>query len=229
MSPTSLQMRIAAFEQAAADAVDPQMMAAKISEHSDRKKYDFCKGLTHDLQRTRTALRATASKNCCTFGKLYRYTEGRIANLNRVLQNMKQANEIHFTPECFFESIHDDEEIKLLEQFWREEYEVDEENVFRSGIFTHDIPEEDRKGRSYVAEDRETRNVQKCFACLRRVKAEERITIRARVFHLSCITCAVCGASLRQKKDYITFDGQICCSSECIQQYDGAHLRQQRL
>ena len=229
MTPTTLQMRIAAFEKAAADAVDPQVMASKISNKSDRRKYKFADGLSRDLERTRNALRVITSENYCTFGELYSFSEGRIANLNRVLQNMKLANEIRFTPECFFDGIHDDEVIELLEQFWAHAYQVDEENVFRPGRSTMDVPEEDRKGRSYVAEDRETRHVWECCTCSRRVKPEERITIRARVFHLSCISCVACGTSPRQKKDYVTFDGRICCSSECIQKYDGAHLRQRRL
>ena len=37
-----------------------------------------------------------------TFYHLYTATEGRIANLNRVLQNLKRAGEVSFQPECFF-------------------------------------------------------------------------------------------------------------------------------
>lgn len=230
MTPTTLQMKIAAFEQAAADAVDPHFLSRKISDKSDKKKYQFAAGLDRDLQQTRAALREIATNNdCCTFGDLFRFTEGRIANLNRVLQNMKQANEIHFQPECFFHAVHDDEVIQLLEQFWVEAYNVNESNVFRTSVLTMDVAEKDRKGRSYVAEDMKTRHVWECCACERRVKPEERITVRAHVFHLSCLSCVVCGTSPRQKKDYITFDGRICCSAECIQKYDGAHLRQERL
>lgn len=227
---SSLQSRIAAFEQAAADAIDPEMMAAKISAKSDRKKYAFASALANDLRHTRAALRAVASdgEESCTFASLYKYADGSIANLNRVLQNMKEANEISFAPECFFAGVHDHEVIILHKQFWKEAYKVDEENVFRPGRLFKNVIEEERKGRSYVAEDRETRHVTECSVCSRQVCVEERITIRAQVFHLSCLSCAVCGACPRQKKDYITFDGQVCCSSDCIQRYDAAHIRQRR-
>ena len=206
-------------------------MAAKISEKSDRKKYKFAQGLSNDLKHTRAALRTVASENRCTFGYLYEYTEGRIANLNRVLQNMKRANEIEFADEIemFLSGVHDNEEIALLPKFWNEEYQVDETNVFRPGRMNINVPEEDRRGRSYVAEDIATRHLSECCACSSSVKTEDRMTIRGQVFHLKCIKCAVCGSSLSQKKDYITFDAQICCSAECIHRYDAANVQQQRL
>lgn len=226
---TSIQRRIAAFEQAAANAVDPQIMAAKISEKKDRKKYNFVGGLSRDTHCARAALRAVASDDdCCTFGDLFQYTEGRIANLNRVLQNLKRANEIQFEPECFLKSMNDNEQIQLLEPFWKEMYKVSEENIFRPGRSSLNVPQKGRKGRSFVEENVKTMHVYECCACARYVKAEERITIRAQVFHLSCLSCTVCGASPRQKKDYITFDGRVCCSYECFLKYDGAHLRQER-
>jgi hypothetical protein len=52
----SLQSRIAAFEQAAADAADMTLSAYKVSKKSDRKKYAFATGLSNDLRRTRNAL-----------------------------------------------------------------------------------------------------------------------------------------------------------------------------
>jgi len=42
---SGLRSRIAAFEKAAQDAADPVVMASKISEFSDRKKYNFVGGM----------------------------------------------------------------------------------------------------------------------------------------------------------------------------------------
>ena len=225
----ALRARIKAFEQAAAAATDAQVMASKVSEKSDRKKYDFCAGLRNDLANTRAALRACSDDiGICTFGELFSYTGGRIANLNRVLQNLKRAREVHFEPECFFMGMHNEQEIELMEQFWKEEYIVDEASVFRQGWTAMDVPEKDRRGRSYVKENLKTMHAFHCSACTKRVKAKDRITVRACVYHLKCISCVVCGSSPRRKADYITFDGQVCCSSDCVRQYDGAHVRQER-
>jgi hypothetical protein len=225
----SLQSRIEAFERAAAEATDTQVMASKISQKSDRKKYDFCRGLKNDLMNTRAALRACSDDSgICTFGELFSYTGGRIANLNRILQNLKSAREVRFDPECFFMGVHNDQVIELLDQFWNEGYAVDEVSVFRPGWTATDVPENDRRGRSYVKENLTTMNVFHCFACAKRVKAKDRITIRACVYHIKCISCVVCGSNPRRKADYITFDGKICCSSDCVRQYDAAHVRQVR-
>lgn len=224
-----LQDRIKAFERAAAAATDAQVMASKVSEKSDRKKYDFCTGLRNDLANTRSALRACSDDSgICTFGELFSYTGGRIANLNRILQNLKSAGEVRFDPECFFMGMHNEQEIELLEQFWKEDYIVDETSVFRQGCNALDVPEKDRRGRSYVNENLKTIHVFHCSACSERVKAKDRITVRACVYHLKCITCVACGSNPRRKADYITFDGQVCCSSDCVRQYDGAHVRQER-
>lgn len=227
-----LQARVEAFEQAAADATDARILASRISDKSDRKKYDFASGLQHDVRDTRTALRrlcCTNGNRSCTFGELFEHTEGRIANLNRVLQNLKTANEVDFEPECFFMGTNDESLIELLEQFWKEEYTVDGDNVFRlGGESTVLIPEQDRRGRSYVGEDLQTRNVVECTVCSTRVKEKDRITIRASVYHLNCISCVVCGSSPRRKADYVTFNGEFCCSADCVRQYDGAHVRQER-
>lgn len=147
MSPTSLQLKIASFENAARAAVDPQVMAKKISAKSDRKKYRFAEGLSRDLKKTRSALRAVAAEDYCTFGALYTHTEGNIANLNRVLHNLKQSEEIYYSPavEMFLAGVHDDEVISLLPQFWTEDYQVDETNVFRSGQSRVNVDEENRK------------------------------------------------------------------------------------
>lgn len=231
MTTVSLQQRIAAFEQAAAKANDPQIMASKISSKSDRKKYDFGRGLCHDLATTRVALCACANEHgggVCTFGSLFKESGGRIANLNRILQNLKEAREIAFQPECFFECVHDKERIYLNETFWAESYAVTDQNIYRNELSSEAIPELQRKGRSYVAEDLLTRDEHDCVVCSKHVRDEDRITIRAHVFHLSCVECSVCGASPHRKKDYVTFDGNLCCSSECVGRYDGAHVHQKR-
>ena len=238
--------RIAAFEQAAADAVNPERMAAKISFRSDRKKYDFADGLRRDLLATRAALRhccccsvaarsrtitssrRSSSTSCCTFQHLFKYTDGHIANLNRVLQNLKNANEVTFSPECFFIGVNCHEKIRLLDKFWNEEYMVNAENVFRWTNTTTDARLLSHKGRSYVEENRQTMRVHHCASCHQHVGAYDRLAIRDKVFHLKCLRCIVCGASPSQKMDYLTFDGEICCGSDCIRRYDGAHVHQQR-
>ena len=234
-----VKAKIATFEQAAANASDPRLMACRLSEKSDRKKYAFADGLRSDLQRTRAALKsccASTSHNdgtatrSCTFGALYDFTEGRIANLNKILQNLKKANEVCFEPECFFDGIHNDKVIELLDGFWKEEYTVNERNVFRvvGRAALKDTPPDERRGRSYFEENERTRNVHNCSICMQRVAEEDRITVRACVYHMKCISCVICGACPRHKADYLTFDGQICCGVACIRQYDAAHLLQER-
>ena len=225
-----IESRIAALERACLRAENLTLSAYKVSQKSDRKKYAFADGLKNDLRRTRTALQhLVGDTNLCTFGSLYRYTQGQIANLNQVLRNLKRAGEIDFEPECFFDGIHNECSIEVLDYFWKEAYRVDETNVFRAQTMEIYIQPEDRRGRSYEAEDAKTRHAHTCHACSKPVHVEDRITIRAKVFHLGCLSCVVCGASPRQKKDYVTFDGQICCSSACIQRYNGAHVRQERV
>jgi len=229
-----IRTRIAAFEQAAVDSSDPRLLALKISEKSDRKKYNFADGLLRDLHSTRAALKSccTSSPNgkmTCTFGELYDCTEGKIANLNRVLQNLRKAREVRFEPECFFNGVHNDEVIELLDHFWSEQYVVNERNVFRTVIPVETTPHDERRGRSYFEENERTRRVEHCSVCNERVRAEERITIRCSVLHLRCISCAVCGACPRQKADYVTFDGKMCCGAACIRWYDAAHRLQERV
>ncbi|CAK9024599.1 Uracil phosphoribosyltransferase (UPRTase) (UMP pyrophosphorylase), partial [Durusdinium trenchii] len=126
-SGMSLRSRIAAFEESARKAADPKEMQAKISEFSDRKKYNFSSGLQNDLIATRAALRAVCKDGkTAQFDDLFQYTDGRIANLNRILQNLKRAKEITFDTEIFFEGQSDDIPIILLDAFWEGEYEVDE-------------------------------------------------------------------------------------------------------
>ena len=225
---SKLKERIAAFEQAASDAIDPVVMASKVSSSKscDRNKYDFSSGLRHDLETTRAALRACCSDDdCCTFGTLFEYTGGEIANLNRILQNLRNADEISFAPECFFAGRHDAETICLQSKFWIESYNV-EEHVFRVPQ-SDEIPAE-RHGRSYVVENLATRQVHHCRVCAGHVAVEERMTIRAKVFHRRCLHCAVCGTSPKNRSDYVTFDGKLCCGAECVRQYDGAHVQQER-
>mmetsp|Transcript_8576 Transcript_8576/g.15084 ORF Transcript_8576/g.15084 Transcript_8576/m.15084 type:complete len:252 (+) Transcript_8576:107-862(+) len=225
----SLMSRIAAFEQAAAEANDPEVMAAKISEFSDRKKYNFADGLKRDLEHTRAALRACAGDGkSCTFGALFEFTEGKIANLNRILQNLKNANEVAFQVEVFFAGPHANEPITLLDAFWDQDYTVDAENVFRPGRNFKDVEEKDRKGRSYVSENQESRGQRECTACGELVAENSRLVLRGRVFHMQCVECVVCGAHPRSKADFVTFDGEVACSSECIKLYDAAHPNQAR-
>lgn len=261
-----LSSRIRAFEASASAANDPKVMASKISEFSDRKKYNFVTGMKNDLMNTRAALRKCAaehppgpigsdklneasksslsklvsfskrasnsvpreSADRCTFGALYEYSAGQIANLNKILTNLKKAGEVSFQVEIFFQGQHDDEEIVLLAKFWDEAYTVDADNVFRPGRNERDIPEEERKGRSYVTDNLATRDQTICTTCGDQVESVFRVTIRGKVYHSTCIKCSVCGASPRENADFVTFDGKICCSTSCVANYDAAHVNQRR-
>jgi hypothetical protein len=251
--------RIRALEEAASNAVDPEIMASKVSSRSkDRKKYDFSAGLQRDLLKTRAALYECALQNSqgkllvgdknkdhhcasstsrilgntttgCTFGQLFALTAGEIANLNRVLENLKQAGEISFHPECFFLGRNDDDDIVLLGAFWKQAYMVDSINVFRCSGATNSIADpKKRKGRSYVEENLATYQQQHCASCLQLVDRIDRLTIRSKVFHRQCLQCVVCGSNPRQKLYFLTFDANICCSHECVRTYDGAHILQER-
>jgi len=244
-----IQKRIATLEQAAADAVDPEIMASKMSSTSKRvhKQCNFCLGLQHDVERTRTALLAcccrcedggsggkstadASSRRSTTFGALFDHTGGEIANLNRALQNLKHAQEISFRPECFFVGPHDHEIIVLQDAFfWKNNnYAVDDSNAFRR----HDdnaSPEHQRQGRSHVQENLATLHVATCWSCQKSaLNEQDRWTIRGHVFHRACLTCVVCGSHPRSKSDFVTFDGHICCSADCIRKHDGAHIQQER-
>lgn len=260
-----VEERIAALEQAAMDGEDPYIMALKVSDHSDMKKYNFCDGLQHDLEETRHALRICCdccgdstnvnSQHATTFATLFQFTEGRIANLNRVLQNLKRAGEISFVSECFLMGMSNSyqEKIVLLPNFFEsnnnEVYSVSPNNVHRAsrlgfvpqqdelGTTSGDnnnsidimIPREQRKGRSYEEENLATMHCQQCFTCQQEITNQnDRIAVRGNVYHLQCLTCATCGASFRRKQVFMTFDGCICCTSDCLRQYDGAHRHQNR-
>ncbi|GBG30718.1 LIM/homeobox protein Lhx1 [Hondaea fermentalgiana] len=227
-----LRARIAAFEKAAREALDPAVMQAKISGQSDRKKYNFSAGLQNDVRATRAALRAVCEDgdgDSCCFGDLFRHIDGQIANLNRVLQNLKREREIDFAPEIFLEGTHDAERITLLDKFWDQEYEVDHGNVFRAGdVNFKDVAQDERLGRSYVRDNLATRDEHICTVCNEEVSALDRMTVRDKVFHLRCLHCAQCGSQPRDKSERVSFDGQFVCSAECMKNYDAAHLKQAR-
>jgi hypothetical protein len=239
MTGASVCRRIAAFELAASEALDPQVLASKISSKSDRKKYDFASGLKRDLRRTRAALRDCSGRHysnegspvlACKFLALFEYTGGQIANLNRILQNLKEQNEASFEPECFFVGVNDDELIILLDKFWKEEYDVDCENVFRPANtnMTQNVERDQRRGRSYEEENLQSLEQDCCLICRQFVQSHQRLAIRACVYHIHCLQCAGCGAPLSKKMDFVSFDGNVLCSVTCIRLYDAQHIRQQR-
>jgi hypothetical protein len=117
-----------------------------------------------------------------------------------------------------------------LDRFWEESaYAVNADNVFHvQQLEEEPPPQENRHGRSYVEENLATHDVYYCHECNRHVTVDERMTIRAHVFHRACLHCAVCGASPRTRSDYVTYNGKLCCSAECVRQYDGAHVKQLR-
>mmetsp|Transcript_2904 Transcript_2904/g.3394 ORF Transcript_2904/g.3394 Transcript_2904/m.3394 type:complete len:231 (+) Transcript_2904:165-857(+) len=225
-----LKDRISAFEESARKAQDPKEMALKISEFSDRKKYNFAEGMQRDLISTRAALRnaSTDGLKSCKFGTVYKQTEGKIANLNKILRNLKKAGEIGFTPEIFFEGMHDDEIIQFFPLFLHGEYEINHDNVFRPGRNTKDVPEEERHGRSYVKENLQSKDKKECEICKLEVEERERLVIRGDVYHFFCVKCVQCNSTAREKSDYVTFDGKFCCSSNCVKLYDAGHLNQAR-
>lgn len=226
----SLMARIAAFEKAAKDATDPSAMQAKISDKSDRKKYNFAQGLENDVRQTRSALRDVCDDGeSCTFGNLFQHLDGQVANLNRVLQNLKRAGEIDFEPEIFLEGVHKNTPIQILDKFWAQEYSVDQENVYRAAdVNFKDVAEDERLGRSYVRDNLATRNAKVCAICGEEVSDLERMTVRDQLYHLRCLTCAQCGSHPRDKAERVSFDGKFVCSAECMKNYDAAHLRQDR-
>jgi hypothetical protein len=233
---SSVESRVKELEEAVLVSNDPTRMAAAVSSRHQTKRfygYDFSGGLERDLEATRDALRVCCktTEMVCTFGDLFEYTQGKIANLNRILQNLKETGEVHFDVECFFQGRHDSERIVLLEKFWeRSGYRVSCETVYRPGRALVDVPLSDRCGRSYVAENIQTRAIHTCCACGQPIWNEdtERMTMRGRVYHLQCITCAVCGSSPKHKQDYVTYNGNFCCSADCVRRYDAAHVVQQR-
>jgi hypothetical protein len=234
---SALSQRVKEFEAAAAAAADAKAQAAKISETSDRSKYKYAAGMAHDLALTRAALRdlvlakgtaVGAPRAAVTFGELYTYQAGEIANLNKVLQNLKKAGELESKCEIFFAGKDDKQEIVLLAPFWAAEYAIDNDNVFRNKVKLVDVPEQERRGRSYVSENLASRGVHDCLKCGEDVEEMQRVTVRGKVIHMRCIKCVQCGASPRVRADFVTFDGQLACSPECIQRYDGSHQTQRR-
>lgn len=224
----SMAARIAAFQQAAKDATDPVLMVKKVAAISDKAKYKFKDGMNRDLVATRAALRAVSggSDSCC-FGELYDHIDGQIANLNKVLQNLRAAGEVAFEQEMFLKGTHDDALITLLEKFYEGEYSVEDDNVFRAREYK-DVAEAERHGRSYVKENLATLGVTICATCDVEVSVLERMTVRDKVYHLRCLKCAQCGATPREKADYLSFDGQAMCSAACVSMYDASHLSQKR-
>eukprot|EP00516_Mucochytrium_quahogii_P011565 CAMPEP_0203784920 /NCGR_PEP_ID=MMETSP0100_2-20121128/737_1 /ASSEMBLY_ACC=CAM_ASM_000210 /TAXON_ID=96639 /ORGANISM=" , Strain NY0313808BC1" /LENGTH=244 /DNA_ID=CAMNT_0050686961 /DNA_START=653 /DNA_END=1388 /DNA_ORIENTATION=+ len=206
-----LKSRIAAFEAAAAEAADPKHMAAKISEFSDRKKYNFASGLQHDVVATREAMKAVSKDGKkCMFGQVYEFTDGQIANLNRVLQNLKKAGEISFENEVFYQGQDDLAEITFLQPFFDEMYKVDGDNCFRPGRNMRDVPEDERLGRSYVQENLDTCGVTKCFECGEEVGDQERL-LSGIMFSISIALNADSAIVNREKSTTLLhLMGQLC-------------------
>ena len=116
---------------------DGRLARKRISGRSCHKQYNFAAGLQHDVEATRKALRAcccyrnneflsttkpscsmTTTATATTFRALFVASDGHIANLNRVLQNLKRAREIDFALECFFMGYNDEQENVLLDAFF---------------------------------------------------------------------------------------------------------------
>lgn len=276
----TVSKRVAFFEKTYNDnVVDLRTIVSKVSNKSDSKKYNFVEGLQRDLHHTRAALRACCScissrNDSCksgsntiqqeedeedvsttttmtTFRALFEYTDGTIANLNRVLQNLKSGNEICFEPECFLYGVNDNEPIVLLDLFWSQPYSVSRSNVFRKHRHQNRQQDDDdddfldwdrRRGRCLEKEVQALlRQRNHCARCNEYVHANDRVIIRANLYHASCLQfyrCACCGANLvkkslrrggrKQSPECIAFDGSVLCGTDCIRRYDAAHLRQER-
>ena len=199
-----------------------------VSERSDRKKYNFVAGLQRDVEATRTVLRRLGPVS--TFGEVFQEADGLIANLTRALQNLRRAGEITFEGKMLLKGRDDDIKIALTDLFYREnKFRVTNENCFRAlGVF-REIPQDQRRGRSYDEENLIYKEF--CAVCGQRPEPGDRITIRDKAYHLHCLCCARCGANLRSKPspgDYLTFDAKACCSSACTKAYDAAHTQQDR-
>eukprot|EP00009_Paramoeba_aestuarina_P009157 CAMPEP_0201520860 /NCGR_PEP_ID=MMETSP0161_2-20130828/12955_1 /ASSEMBLY_ACC=CAM_ASM_000251 /TAXON_ID=180227 /ORGANISM="Neoparamoeba aestuarina, Strain SoJaBio B1-5/56/2" /LENGTH=240 /DNA_ID=CAMNT_0047919369 /DNA_START=25 /DNA_END=743 /DNA_ORIENTATION=+ len=228
------------FKQKQEEAHDPAVLSKYISEKSDRKKYNFAGGLERDVIATRTALsilclarekRAQSihtQQPYCTFGELFDKADedGGIANLIRVLQNLKRQKEIYFLPEMLYQHQHTHEPIYLLPAFDNGNYHVHCENVFRSTIDQKDVPLEKRLGKSHIMENLETEGKKRCHKCGEEVLGGlERVVFRGEVYHGRCLKCAHCGSGMREGTGgegglHVTFDGGPCCSVHCLQMYD---------
>ena len=224
---------------------DDNQVRTRVSGISTTKRYNFGMGPQRDLLATRKALRVccqrhASHKNCCTFHELFVQSNGQIANLNRVLQNLRRTGEIDFEPECFFVGYNDTKVITLLESFRqsmatnsRSASSVpDQTNLFRASHnqpFVRFTPHSKRHGQSFGLDNRLTQDQHTCQACLQWVDDPDRLTIRGRLFHYRCVQCRQCRAFLRRSVDFIAFDGGVCCSLACMQRYDGAHVHQRRI
>mmetsp|Transcript_14433 Transcript_14433/g.43743 ORF Transcript_14433/g.43743 Transcript_14433/m.43743 type:complete len:229 (+) Transcript_14433:42-728(+) len=219
---SSVMLRAAALEH------QREQQRNEVSFVSDRKKYNYAAGLERDVSATRHALRrVTQSTNRTTFAALFREVDGAIANLTRALQNLRREGEIQFEGDMLLQGRDDDAVIELRESFYREAYHVDQENCFRSVTSCF---EGERRGRSYEAENEQTRAQSlRCAVCGEFAALGDRLAVRGRVYHFRCLRCAVCHAGLRANtQEYLSFDARPCCSSACLQRYDAAHLRQER-
>ena len=226
-----IQDRLRQFEKVEEDANNEEVQAKFISDNSDRKKYNFVSGLGNDVKATRDVLtEASNGTGTCKYGDVFALADeqGGIANLSRVLQNLKKAEEIHFKPEIMFQGEHKDEVIELLPAFQESSYEVTDKNCFQKPIADTVVPHEQRKGRSYIQENQATRGVTTCHKCGEEVAAEQRLAFRGQVYHTFCLSCAQCSQPIRDKIANVTFDGKIACSAACIKAYDGIHQQQTR-
>ena len=220
----------------------------RVSGLSSSKRYNYGLGLRNDLQATRRVLQMCCQRHdpqsyyYCTFARIFAESEGKIANLNRILQNLKRVGEVSFRPECFFVGHNDTEKIWLLEPFWQSLgerpsskskcYTVDASNIYRARCnhyINNQTGTQPCRRRSYEAENRATMHQSACNVCGQLVPSHNcRLTIRGQLFHVRCVRCRQCQARLRQAVDYMTFDGEVCCSPRCLQSYNGAHIRQAR-
>eukprot|EP00339_Tiarina_fusa_P019106 CAMPEP_0117061534 /NCGR_PEP_ID=MMETSP0472-20121206/42831_1 /TAXON_ID=693140 ORGANISM="Tiarina fusus, Strain LIS" /NCGR_SAMPLE_ID=MMETSP0472 /ASSEMBLY_ACC=CAM_ASM_000603 /LENGTH=197 /DNA_ID=CAMNT_0004780233 /DNA_START=32 /DNA_END=621 /DNA_ORIENTATION=- len=196
----NIQKQVAKFTQNEIDAKREDVQSKFISENSDRKKYNFVSGLDHDVKSTRTTIsQASGNNSYCTFGDVFSLADemGGIANLSRALQNLKKTGEIYFEPEIMYQGMHKNERIEILDGFKNEGYKVTEENCFQKELAPDVVPQELRRGRSYIQENMATSNVNECCLCQAHVAPADRMTVRGKVFHVSCLSCAQCSAPIR--------------------------------
>eukprot|EP00808_Paulinella_micropora_P002513 g6808.t1 len=112
---SSVSSIAAAFQAQLQEEWDPNK---KAGEKSDRKKYDYVGGLNRDLDTLRDVLAylPTDQNGCVSFGAIFKEADrrGGIANLIKVLQNLRAAGEIDFKGQILFQGTDDNVPIRIL-------------------------------------------------------------------------------------------------------------------
>jgi len=201
----------------------------KIGEKSDRKKYNFVEGLAKDVMTTREMIdKLSEERGYTTFKEIFEESEGMIANLNRVLQNLKKSGEIDYPDEVEIFLQGQNDLIKICPVFSSQHYIPSTENCYQKDL-GGEISIDTRRGRNYYDENLATSGVTDCSICKKHIDTVQRLVIRGKVYHRNCIKCTFCERHPSENVDFVSFDGNIFCGARCLFQYDSTHRIQERL